>query len=87
VLRRDGGFIDYFQLLFDSHQIIYAEGIAAETLLLDPRTKPALPVELAEKLSGMLHAHGQKAHLAYEVQESLLDRPDAAEILRRASTR
>jgi hypothetical protein len=87
VLRQDGGFVDYFQLLFDSHQIIYAEGIAAETLLIDPRTRPALPAELAEQLSGSLQNHGQKAHMGYEVQESLLDRPDAAEILRRASTR
>lgn len=87
VYRQDGGFVDYFQLLFDSHQIIYAEGIAAETLLVDPRTRPALPAELAETLSSSLNTHGQKAHLAYEVQESLLDRPDAADILRRASTR
>ncbi|SDN37363.1 Hint domain-containing protein [Lutimaribacter pacificus] len=87
VYRQDGGFVDYFQLLFDSHQIIYAEGIAAETLLVDPRTRPALPAELAETLSAGLNAHGHKPHMAYEVQESLLDRPDAAEILRRASTR
>ncbi|MCO0612119.1 Hint domain-containing protein [Lutimaribacter sp. EGI FJ00015] len=87
VYRQDGGFVDYFQLLFDSHQIIYAEGIAAETLLIDPRTRPALPAELAEKLSATLSVHAQKPHLAYEVKESLLDRPDAAEILRRASTR
>lgn len=87
VMRQDGGFVDYFQLLFDSHQIIYAEGIAAETLLIDPRTRPALPAELAEKLSETLNSHGQKAHMGYEVQESLLNRPDAAELLRRASTR
>ena len=45
-----GGFVDYFQLLFDRHQIIFAEGIAAETLLADHRTHAALPPELAEKL-------------------------------------
>lgn len=87
VYRQNGGFVDYFQLLFDSHQIIYAEGIAAETLLVDPRTRPALPVDLAETLSTSLQTHGSKPHLAYEVKESLLDRPDAAELLRRASMR
>lgn len=40
VYRRDGGFVGYFQLLFDDHQIIYAEGIAAESLLIDPRAWP-----------------------------------------------
>lgn len=88
VHRMDGGFVDYFQLLFDTHQIIYAEGIAAETLLIDPRTRAALPSELAEKMAETLPGHGaDRAHLAYEVQENLLDRPDAADILRRASTR
>lgn len=87
VLRQDGGFVDYFQLLFDSHQIIYAEGIAAETLLIDPRTKAALPAEVAQSLSEDLPGHENRPHMAYEVQENLLDRPDAAEILRRASTR
>lgn len=83
---QDGGFVDYFQLLFDRHQIIFAEGIAAETLLIDPRTRPALPPELAEKMAEALPHHSRAAHLDYEVGQKLLDRPDAAEILRRAST-
>ena len=88
VIRDAGGFIDYFQLLFDSHQIVYAEGIAAETLLVDRRTRPLLPREVSEKLTQGLAGHGARApHLQFEVGESLLDRPDAAEILRRASTR
>ncbi len=87
VQRQDGGFVDYFQLLFDSHQIIYAEGIAAETLLVDTRTRPALPEELREALAQSLSGHGNSAHLDFEVSEKLLDHPDAAAILRRASTR
>lgn len=87
VQRQDGGFIDYFQLLFDHHQIIYAEGIAAETLLVDTRTRPALPEDLREALAQSLSGHGTSAHLDFEVSEKLLDHPDAAAILRRASTR
>lgn len=87
VVQQDGGFVDYFQLLFDQHQIIYAEGIAAETLLIDTRTRPALPADLSEKLSQGIPGHEARAHMEFEVGESLLDHPDAAEILKRASTR
>lgn len=82
VYQQDGGFVDYFQLLFDDHQIIYAEGIAAESLLIDPRTRAALPDDVNP--SGAGHAH--RPHLDYEVQETLLSQPDAVEILRKASS-
>jgi len=91
VVQREGGFIDYFQLLFDSHQIIYAEGIAAETTLLNTRTRPALPEGLSEKLSQGLekapHDRAARLHQRYEVAENLLKHPDTVELLRRASTR
>ena len=80
VRRVDGGFVDYFQLLFDDHQIIYAEGIAAESLLVDPRTRAALP----EEVGGDAHAH--RHHLDYEVQERLLSGSDAVALLRKASS-
>ncbi|MEB8386052.1 Hint domain-containing protein [Rhodobacteraceae bacterium KMM 6894] len=87
IVQQDGGFIDYFQLLFDDHQIIYAEGIACETLLVDPRTRPALPRDLTDTLAQTLPGHPRRAHLDFEISESLLELPDAAAILRRASTR
>ena len=87
VIRREGGFIDYYQLLFDRHQIIYAEGIAAETMLVDTRTRAALPPEMAEKLAQTLPGHTDRPDLQFEVSDDLLNRPDAAELLRRASTR
>lgn len=80
VYQQDGGFVDYFQILFDDHQIIYAEGIAAETLLVDARTRAALPdgVETAD--------HRDSAHQAFEVTESLANRPDVVALLKRASS-
>lgn len=91
VILREGGFVDYFQLLFDAHQIIYAEGIAAETTLINTRTRPALPDGLAEKLTsgfgGDRHATTGRMHQDFEVPEALLDQPNTVDILRRASTR
>lgn len=86
VYQKDGGFIDYFQLLFDDHQIIYAEGIAAETLLVDQRTRGALPDEVNQRLAQHLPGHAARPHLDYEVAETLLSTPDAVALLRRASS-
>ena len=80
VFQRDGGFVDYFQLLFDEHQIVYAEGIAAESLLIDTRTRGALPDDISA------NRHRERQHSLYEVTESLLSAPDVVALLRRASS-
>ena len=87
ITQQHGGFVDYFQLVFDDHQIIYAEGIATETMLVDPRTRDVLPPDLTEKLSPPMADHTRRAHMEFEVQQGLIKGPDAAAILRRASTR
>lgn len=86
VYVQTGGFVDYFQLLFDRHHIIYAEGIAAESLLVDPRTRPALPEDLLDRIGDSLPGHGRHDAHGLDVQKGLLDRPDAIALLRRAST-
>ncbi|MGX9349961.1 Hint domain-containing protein [Shimia sp. W99] len=83
VFVQEGGFVDYFQLMFDSHQIIFAEGISAETMQIDTRTRAVLPQDMKEDLPG----HERRRHHEYEVHESLLDRPDAAALLKRASSK
>lgn len=85
VYRRDGGFVDYFQLLFDDHQIIYAEGIAAESLLIDPRTRAALPDDV-RAANGTRDRHAHRPHLDYEMQEKNLPKEDLIEVLRKASS-
>lgn len=87
VVRADGGFVDYYQLLFDEHQIIYAEGIAAETMLFDTRTRPVLPPELSQKLAQSLSGHESSSHAQFEIGENLLNHPDMAKLLKHASTR
>ncbi|SFE66521.1 Hint domain-containing protein [Sulfitobacter brevis] len=87
VLVQDGGFVDYFQLLFDSHQIIYAEGIAAESMLIDTRTRTILPADLSAAMGDIVPGHSDLPHAGLDVSEALLKRPDAAELLRKASGR
>ena len=87
IYQRESCFMEYFQLLFDDHQIIYAEGIAAESLMIDPRTRGALPGEINLRLRPGQPGHRHRAHHDYEVLESFADRPDAADLLRRASQR
>ena len=87
VFTQTGGYVDYFQLLFDGHEIIYAEGIAAESMLTDTRTKPVLPAHIAKDMGDVIPGHSDRPHAGLDVQEGLLNRPDAAAILRRTSAR
>ena len=85
IVRQTGGFVDYFQILFDEHQIIFAEGIAVESLILDDSTTPALPKDLAEKIGHTLHHHSNLPHEEFEVEPDDISGGDIAERLRRAS--
>ncbi|WP_124112774.1 Hint domain-containing protein [Palleronia sp. THAF1] len=78
VTRTSGGFVDYYQISFDQHEIIYAEGIAVETLLADDSMRPALVAELPSRPADM-------ARRGLEVAEGALDSRHAATLLRQAS--
>lgn len=83
VTVQKGGFVDYFQLLFDTHQIIYAEGIAAESMLVDASTAQLLEETTRGTIAPAFNPQNSLNALA--VEKDLLDRPDAVDILRRAS--
>ena len=85
VVQDVGGFVDYYQLLFDTHQIVYAEGIAAETLLLDRRTQPAVPVETQESVTAALPQAANTPTREFDMPEHLA-RPELAALLKGAST-
>ena len=68
------------------HEIFSAEGIAAETLLVDTRTRPALKDSVSEDVLQELSGHSGWLHEEFEVGSELLG-PDAADKLRKASKR
>lgn len=85
VTQSPGGFIDYVQVLFDTHEIVYAEGIASESLFVDTTTKSALPAEIARRLTP--EAPSSYPLGAVELsQKDLAKRRDAVEMLRRVSS-
>ncbi len=76
VTRREGGFVDYYSLVFDRHEIIYAEGIPAESLMVNEATVNLLPPELAEEVKSHFPGLSQSQHFGTEVGRETLD--DAA---------
>lgn len=80
VVQMPGGFVEYYQILFDNHEIIYAEGIAAESLLVDTRSETAVPPEVRRRLRD----HAKRPHLSYEVPSDRLSE-SAAAALKKAS--
>ncbi|WP_425098257.1 Hint domain-containing protein [Tropicibacter sp. S64] len=85
ITRATGGFVDYYQMLFDDHQIIYAEGIAAESMLMSESTSAVLPQEVQDELSRLIPGHRRTDISDLEIGEHLLSRPDAADVLRKSS--
>ncbi len=67
VLQREGGFATHHSLAFDAHQIIYAEGIPVESLLVSRATVARLPEALAQDLSARFPHLNQRAHFAQEL--------------------
>ena len=82
VLRDEGGFIESYQILFGAHEIIYAEGVAVESLLVTPQTRAALPEDIETEQTDA------DRQLAADIEvdgTALGDDGDAAERLTRAS--
>ena len=73
IFRREGGFVDYFSLAFDRHEIIYAEGIPAESLLVNEATLARIPEALAEDVRARFPGLSQNQHFGTEAGRQLLD--------------
>lgn len=73
VFVREGGFVDYFSLVFDRHEIVYAEGIPCESLMVNEATVTRLPPELAEEVRARFPGLAQSQHFGTEAGRQLLD--------------
>ncbi|SUZ32518.1 hypothetical protein ROE7235_02279 [Roseibaca ekhonensis] len=71
VQQREGGFVTYHALVFQDHQIIYAEGVPVESLLVSRATVARLPDDFAQDLSTRFPHLNQRAHFAQDVSEDM----------------
>jgi hypothetical protein len=73
VWQREGGFVDYFSLVFDHHEIIYAEGIPVESLMVTDATVTRLPPALAAEVKARFPGLSQLQHFGTEAGRKFLD--------------
>jgi len=73
VFLRTGGFVDYLSLVFDHHEIIYAEGIPAESLMVTEATLSRLPAELADAVKARFPGLSQLQHFGTEAARVALE--------------
>jgi len=70
---REGGVVDWFGLVFDDHEIVYAEGIPAESLKIDAATLGALPQEAAAEVARHFPDLAQRPHFGTEAGRWLIE--------------
>lgn len=73
IFLREGGFVDYFSLVFDRHEIIYAEGIPAESLMVNEATLSRLPAALASEVKARFPGLNQNQHFGTEAGRVALE--------------
>lgn len=84
IFLREGGFTDYFSLIFDRHEIIYAEGIPAESLMVTEATLTRLPEDLASELKDRFPGLTHRPHFGTEAGRHVLDRIGPSALYRQA---
>ena len=73
VYLREGGYIDYFSLVFDHHEIIYAEGVPSESLMVNDATVSRLPADIAADVKTQFPGLSQNPHFGTELSRQFLD--------------
>ena len=73
VYLREGGYVDYFSLVFDHHEIIYAEGVPSESLMVNDATVNRLPPDIAAEVRAQFPGLSQNPHFGTEAGRQFLD--------------
>jgi len=73
VFIREGAVVEYFSLVFDRHEIIYAEGVPAESLMVNEATVTRLPPEFADEIRARFPGLKQSQHFGTEAGREALD--------------
>ena len=73
VILREQGYVDYYSLIFDQHEIIYAEGIPCESLMVNEALLQRLPEPLAADLRARFPGLSQHQHFGREASRETLD--------------
>ncbi len=68
ISRREGGWVDYYSLVFAAHEVIYAEGIPCESLMVCPSVLTRLPEDLAAPLRAAFPGLDQRLHTGTELR-------------------
>lgn len=67
IFQREGGYVDYFSPVFDHHEILYAEGIPAESLQVSAGTMARLSPDLAQGMRAEFAGTEQPCHVGIEI--------------------
>lgn len=73
ICLREGGYVDYFSLVFDRHEIVYAEGIPAESLLVTEAVLNRLPAQIAAPVKDLFPGLTQIQHFGTEAGRQIVD--------------
>jgi hypothetical protein len=80
ILREDGGGVEYFHILFDTHEVIWAEGAPSESFhpgkqgwtALDQATRDEILTLFPQLAGGNLNAYGTSARTSLKHKEGKL---------------
>lgn len=74
IRRRPGGTVIYHGLVFDAHEVIYAEGVPCESLQVCPEILTRLPEDLAEPLGSAFPGLAQARHAGTDAGPEIVSR-------------